>query len=252
MKVLVCVKHVVDPSIRTRVRSDGLGVETANVKMSMNPFDEVAVEQAVRLKEAGLAAEVIVLTVGMPAARDTLRTGLAMGADRAILVETSSDLEPLAVAKVAAAIVRREKPGILLLGKQAIDSDCAQTGPMAAALLGWPQATFAASVEIDGEELHVTRETDTGSEVVACRLPAVVTAGLRLCEPRYASLPHVMKAKKKPIEVVALETLEVDTAPRLRIVSVATSEQRRQTTIVRTVDELLARLRDEAKVLSRT
>ncbi|MGY0788299.1 electron transfer flavoprotein subunit beta/FixA family protein, partial [Azospirillum argentinense] len=214
MKVLVPVKRVVDYNVKIRVKADGSGVETANVKMSMNPFDEIAVEEAVRLKEAGKATEVIVVTVGPTAAQETLRTGLAMGADRGILVQTDAETQPLAVAKVLKALVDKEGPTLVILGKQAIDDDCNQTGQMLAALLGWPQGTFASKVAPGDGSVTVTREIDGGLETVQLTLPAVVTADLRLNEPRYASLPNIMKAKKKPIETLAPDALGVDVAPR--------------------------------------
>ncbi len=226
MKVLVPVKRVVDYNVKIRVKADGSGVETANVKMSMNPFDEIAVEEAVRLKEAGKATEVIVVTVGPTAAQETLRTGLAMGADRGILVQTDAETQPLAVAKVLKALVDKEGPdkngiGLVILGKQAIDDDCNQTGQMLAALLGWPQGTFASKVAPGEGSVTVTREIDGGLETVQLTLPAVVTADLRLNEPRYASLPNIMKAKKKPIETLAPDALGVDVAPRLTTLKVA-------------------------------
>ncbi|WP_349603009.1 electron transfer flavoprotein subunit beta/FixA family protein, partial [Azospirillum argentinense] len=227
MKVLVPVKRVVDYNVKIRVKADGSGVETANVKMSMNPFDEIAVEEAVRLKEAGKATEVIVVTVGPTAAQETLRTGLAMGADRGILVQTDAETQPLAVAKVLKALVDKEGPTLVILGKQAIDDDCNQTGQMLAALLGWPQGTFASKVAPGEGSVTVTREIDGGLETVQLTLPAVVTADLRLNEPRYASLPNIMKAKKKPIETLAPDALGVDVAPRLTTLKVAEPAKRK-------------------------
>src|SRR6059036_1617713 len=213
MKILVAVKRVVDFNVKVRVRADGSGVETANVKMSMNPFDEIAVEEAIRLKEAGIATEIVVVSCGVQACQETLRTALALGADRAILVETEVELQPLAVAKLLRAIVQKESPQLVILGKQAIDDDCNQTGQMLAALLGWPQATFASKVEVEGGVAKVTREVDGGLETLALTLPAIVTTDLRLNEPRYASLPNIMKAKKKPIEEKAPADYGVDAKP---------------------------------------
>src|SRR3989475_10124206 len=215
MKILVAVKRVVDFNVKVRVRADGSGVEPANVKMSMNPFDEIAVEEAIRLKEAGIATEIVVVSCGVQACQETLRTALALGADRAILVETEVELQPLAVAKLLRAIVQKESPQLVILGKQAIDDDCNQTGQMLAALLGWSQGTFASKVKREGDRLLVTREVDGGLETVNLKLPAVVTTDLRLNEPRYASLPNIMKAKKKPIEQLTPEALGVDVTPRL-------------------------------------
>jgi electron transfer flavoprotein beta subunit len=215
MKVLVAVKRVVDPDVKIHVRADGRGVETANVKMSMNPFDENAIEEAVRLKEAGQAGEVVAVSIGTSASQETLRTALAIGADRAILVDTDREVQPLAVAKVLAAVARREGVDLLLLGKQAIDDDCGQVGPMTAALLGWGQASFASRVALGDGAVTVTREVDNGTETIECGLPAVVTADLRLNQPRYASLPNIMRARKKPLETVTPEALGVDVAPRL-------------------------------------
>src|SRR6267143_5170839 len=215
MKILVAVKRVVDFNVKVRVKADGSGVETANVKMSMNPFDEIAVEEAIRLKEAGTASEIVAVSCGVQACQETLRTALALGADRAILVETEVELQPLAVAKLLRAIVQKESPQLVILGKQAIDDDCNQTGQMLSALLGWSQGTFASKVKREGDRLLVTREVDGGLETVNLKLPAVVTTDLRLNEPRYASLPNIMKAKKKPIEQLTPEALAVDVAPRL-------------------------------------
>ncbi|QCO17240.1 electron transfer flavoprotein subunit beta/FixA family protein (plasmid) [Azospirillum brasilense] len=249
MKVLVPVKRVVDYNVKIRVKADGSGVETANVKMSMNPFDEIAVEEAVRLKEAGKATEVIVVTVGPTAAQETLRTGLAMGADRGILVQTDAETQPLAVAKVLKALVEKEGPTLVILGKQAIDDDCNQTGQMLAALLGWPQGTFASKVAPGEGSVTVTREIDGGLETVQLTLPAVVTADLRLNEPRYASLPNIMKAKKKPIETLAPDALGVDVAPRLTTLKVAEPAKRKAGVKVADVAALVDKLKNEARAI---
>ncbi|AWJ94697.1 electron transfer flavoprotein subunit beta (plasmid) [Azospirillum baldaniorum] len=249
MKILVPVKRVVDYNVKIRVKADGSGVETANVKMSMNPFDEIAVEEAVRLKEAGKATEVIVVTVGPTAAQETLRTGLAMGADRGILVQTDAETQPLAVAKVLKALVDKEGPTLVILGKQAIDDDCNQTGQMLAALLGWPQGTFASKVAPGEGSVTVTREIDGGLETVQLTLPAVVTADLRLNEPRYASLPNIMKAKKKPIETLAPDALGVDVAPRLTTLKVAEPAKRKAGVKVADVAALVDKLKNEARAI---
>ncbi|MBK3734989.1 electron transfer flavoprotein subunit beta/FixA family protein [Azospirillum brasilense] len=249
MKVLVPVKRVVDYNVKIRVKADGSGVETANVKMSMNPFDEIAVEEAVRLKEAGTATEVIVVTVGPTACQETLRTGLAMGADRGILVQTDAETQPLAVAKVLKALVEKEGPTLVILGKQAIDDDCNQTGQMLAALLGWPQGTFASKVAPGEGSVTVTREIDGGLETVQLTLPAVVTADLRLNEPRYASLPNIMKAKKKPIETLAPDALGVDVAPRLTTLKVAEPAKRKAGVKVADVAALVDKLKNEARAI---
>ena len=249
MKLLVPVKRVVDYNVKVRVRADGSGVETAGVKMSMNPFDEIAVEEAVRLKEKGIASEVIAVSLGVAACGETIRTALAMGADRGILVETDAELQPLAVAKLLRAIAEREQPGLIILGKQAIDDDMNATGQMLAALLGWPQGTFASKVTIEGETITVTREVDGGLETVALALPAIVTTDLRLNEPRYASLPNIMKARKKPIVTMSPAELGVDPAPRLTVVSVAEPPKRKAGAKVASVAELVAKLRNEAKVI---
>jgi electron transfer flavoprotein beta subunit len=249
MKILVAVKRVVDYNVKVRVKSDGTGVETAGVKMSMNPFDEIAIEEAVRLKEKGIATEIVAVSMGVPQCGETIRTALAMGADRGILVETDVPLEPLAVAKLLKALVDREKPTLIVLGKQAIDDDMNATGQMLAALLGWPQGTFASKVTVEGETLTVTREIDGGLETVALNLPAVVTTDLRLNEPRYASLPNIMKARKKPVETIKPDSLGVDPAPRLTIVSVAEPPVRKAGQKVGSVAELVAKLRTEAKVI---
>lgn len=220
MKVLVAVKRVVDYNVKIRVKADKTGVETANVKMSMNPFDEIGVEEAVRLKEAGVATEIVAVSLGVTQCQETIRTALAMGADRGILVETDAALEPLAVAKLLKAVCEQEQPGLVILGKQAIDDDANQTGQMLAALLGWPQATFASRIKVDGDKAEVTREVDGGLETIRVALPAIVTTDLRLNEPRYASLPNIMKAKKKPIAVTKPADLGVDPAPRLATLKV--------------------------------
>jgi electron transfer flavoprotein beta subunit len=250
MKVLVAVKRVVDFNVKVRVKADGTGVETANVKMSMNPFDEIAVEEAIRLKEAGVATEIVAVSCGTPACQETLRTALALGADRAILVETAAELEPLAVAKLLRALAQKESPKLVILGKQAIDDDCNQTGQMLAALLGWPQATFASKLKIEGEKAAVTREVDGGLETVSVKLPAVVTTDLRLNEPRYVTLPNIMKAKKKPLETLKPEALGVDVAPRLKTLKVEEPPKRKAGTKVPDAKTLVAKLRSEAKVIS--
>jgi electron transfer flavoprotein beta subunit len=249
MKILVPVKRVVDYNVKVRVRADGSGVETSGVKMSMNPFDEIAVEEAVRLKEKGLATEIVVVSMGIAACAETIRTALAMGADRGILVETDAALQPLAVAKLLCALVAKESPGLVIMGKQAIDDDMNATGQMTAALLGWPQGTFASKLSIEGERLAVTREVDGGLETVSLALPAVVTTDLRLNEPRYASLPNIMKARKKPIETMSPADLGVDPAPRLTVLSVAEPPKRQAGVKVGSVAELVAKLRTEAKVI---
>ena len=249
MRILVPVKRVVDYNVKIRVKADGSGVETANVKMSMNPFDEIAVEEAVRLKEAGKASEVVVVSLGPAGAQETLRTALAMGADRAILVQTDAELQPLAVAKALKALVDKEQPQIVLLGKQAIDDDCNQTGQMLAALLGWPQGTFASKVVAGEGSLTVTREIDGGLETVELALPAVVTTDLRLNEPRYASLPNIMKAKKKPLETITPDSLGVDVAPRLTTLTVAEPPKRKAGIKVADVAALVDKLKNEARVI---
>jgi electron transfer flavoprotein beta subunit len=249
MKVLVTVKRVVDFNVKIRVKTDGSGVETAGVKMSMNPFDEIAIEEAIRLKEAGKAEEVIAVSLGEAKCQETLRTALAMGADRAIHVQTDILLEPLAVAKLLKEVALREQPGLIITGKQAIDDDCNQTGQMLAALLGWPQGTFASKLTFADGELEVTREVDAGLEKVALKLPAVVTCDLRLNEPRYASLPNIMKAKRKPIDVLTPEELGVDVAPRHKILKVEEPARRQSGVRVGSVAELVEKLRHEAKVI---
>ncbi len=249
MKLLVPVKRVVDYNVKVRVRADGTGVETAGVKMSMNPFDEIAVEEAVRLREKGVASEIVAVSMGVAACAETIRTALAMGADRGILVETEVELQPLAVAKLLLALVAREEPGLVILGKQAIDDDMSATGQMLAALLGWPQGTFASALAIADGVATVTREVDGGLETVALNLPAVVTTDLRLNEPRYASLPNIMKARKKPIETLTPADLGVDPTPRLSVVTVAEPPKRHAGVKVASVAELVAKLKTEAKVI---
>ena len=249
MKILVAVKRVIDANVKVRVKADQTGVETANVKMAMNPFCEIAVEEAVRLKEAGGGAEIVVVSVGPAACQETVRTALAMGADRGIVVEAPAETEPLAVAKILKAIAAREAPGLIMLGKQAIDNDCNQTGQMLAALLGWGQGTFASKLVFEGNKFRVTREVDGGLETLLLKLPAVVTTDLRLNTPRYASLPNIMKAKKKPIENLSPEDLGVDIAPRLEILKVAEPPRRSAGVRVANVADLVAKLRNEAKVI---
>ncbi|HEY1329082.1 MAG TPA: electron transfer flavoprotein subunit beta/FixA family protein [Casimicrobiaceae bacterium] len=249
MRTLVSIKRVIDFNVKVRVKPDGSGVETANVKMSMNPFDEIAVEEAVRLKEKGIATEIVVVSCGPSAAQETLRTALALGADRAILVETSEELQPLAVAKLLRAVVEKEQPRLVILGKQAIDDDSNQTGQMLAALLDWPQATFASKVDVAGDVATVKREIDGGLETVEVRLPAIVTTDLRLNEPRYATLPNIMKAKKKPLETLTPAALGVDAAPRLKTLKVTEPPPRKGGGRVADVKELVSKLRNEAKVL---
>ncbi|OGA51769.1 MAG: hypothetical protein A3F74_03105 [Betaproteobacteria bacterium RIFCSPLOWO2_12_FULL_62_58] len=249
MKVLVTVKRVIDPYVKVRVKSDGSGVETANVKMTMNPFCEIAVEQAIRMKEAGVVSEIVAVSIGAQQCQETLRTALAMGADRGILVETGAEMQPLAVAKVLKAIVAKEQPKLVIVGKQAIDDDSNQTGQMLAALLGWPQAAFASGIVINGESADVTREIDGGLEKLTVKLPAVVTADLRLNEPRYVTLPNIMKAKKKPMETVKPEALGVDVAPRLKTLKMQEPARRGAGVKVADVKELVAKLKNEARVI---
>ena len=249
MKVLVAVKRVIDYNVKIRVKSDNTGVETANVKMSMNPFDEIAVEEAVRLKEAGTATEVVAVSMGVKQCQETIRTALAMGADRGILVETDEELQPLAVAKLLKGIVDKENPDLIILGKQAIADDSNQTGQMLAALMDCPQGTFASKVELADGSANVTREVDGGLETVKLSLPAIVTTDLRLNEPRYASLPNIMKAKKKPLETVAPADFGVDVAPRLKTLKVEEPAQRSAGVKVETVTELVEKLKNEAKVI---
>ncbi len=254
MKILVPVKRVIDFNVKVRVKADGTGVDLANVKMSMNPFDEIAVEEAVRLKESGKATEVIAVSIGPAKAEEQLRTAMAIGADRGILVKTDAPtdlggIEPLAVAKMLKALVEKEKPDLVIMGKQSIDDDSNQTGQMLAALLGWPQGTFASKLDIESGSLKVTREVDGGLETLSLKTPAVITTDLRLNEPRYAKLPDIMKAKKKPMETIEPSALGVDTAPRLKIVKVTEPAKRKGGIKVKTVDELVDKLKNEAKVL---
>ncbi|WP_297907062.1 electron transfer flavoprotein subunit beta/FixA family protein [Thiomonas sp.] len=249
MKVLVAVKRVVDYNVKVRVKSDGSGVDTAGVKMSMNPFDEIAVEEAVRLKEKGAASEIVAFSAGVAACQETLRTALAIGADRGVLVSTDAELQPLAVAKLLKALVDKEQPGLVILGKQAIDDDSNQTAQMLAALLGWGQATFASKVEIDGDKAKVTREVDGGLETLELALPLVVSTDLRLNEPRYVTLPNIMKAKKKPLDTFSPEDLGVDVAPRLKTLKVAEPPKRGAGVKVPDVATLVAKLKNEAKVI---
>jgi electron transfer flavoprotein beta subunit len=249
MKILVAVKRVVDFNVKVRVKADGSGVELANVKMSMNPFDEIAVEEALRLKEGGKATEIVVVSIGPQQAQETIRTALAMGADRGILVKTDATTEPLAVAKILKAVVEEEKPGLVILGKQAIDDDSNQTGQMLAALLGWPQGTFASKVVIEGDGISVTREVDGGLQTVKLKAPAIVTTDLRLNEPRYASLPNIMKAKKKPIDEKSPQGYGVDVAPRLEIVKTVEPAKRGAGIKVASVADLVGKLKNEAGVL---
>ncbi len=249
MKIIVPVKRVVDFNVKVRVKPDGSGVELANVKMSMNPFDEIAVEEAIRLKEGGAANEIVAVSIGPAKATETIRTALAMGADRGILVQSDETVEPLAVAKILKGIVEAEQPGMVIMGKQAIDDDSNQTGQMLAALLGWPQGTFASKVEIDGDKLKVTREIDGGLQTVVLNTPAIVTADLRLNEPRYASLPNIMKAKKKPLEEKTPADYGVDVTPRLKVLQTTEPPQREAGVRLESVGELLDKLKNEAGVL---
>jgi len=249
MKVLVTVKRVIDPYVKVRVKADGSGVETANVKMTMNPFCEIAVEQAVRMKEAGVVTEIVVVSIGTQQSQETLRTAMAMGADRGILVETGVEVQPLAVAKVMKAVVARESPKLVIMGKQAIDDDSNQSGQMLSALLGWPQAAFISSIAINGDSADVTREIDGGLEKLTIKLPAVVTTDLRLAEPRYVTLPNIMKAKKKPLEVVKPDALGVDVTPRLTTLKVEEPSRRGAGVKVADVKELVFKLKNEAKVI---
>ncbi len=249
MKVLIAVKRVVDYNVKVRPKADGSGVETANVKMSMNPFDEIAVEEAVRLKEAGKAGEVVAVSLGIGSCQDTIRTALAMGADRGVLVETEAELQPLAVAKLLKAVVDKENPDMIILGKQAIDDDANQTGQMLAALLGWGQGTFASKLEVGDGTIQVTREIDGGLETVALKLPALVTTDLRLNEPRYVKLPNIMKAKKKPLDKLTPEDLGIDVTPRLVTLKVQDPPKREAGIKVGTVAELVDKLKNEAQVI---
>jgi len=249
MKILVPVKRVVDYNVKISVKSDGSGVQLANVKMSMNPFDEIGVEEAIRLKEAGKATEIVCVSIGPQQAQETIRTGLAMGADRGILVKTDATVEPLAVAKILKAVVEEEKPDLVILGKQAIDDDCNQTGQMLAALLGWAQGTFASKIAIDGGEISVTREVDGGLQTVKLQMPAIITTDLRLNEPRYASLPNIMKAKKKPIAEKSPQDYGVDVAPRLEVLKTVEPAKRQAGVKVASVADLVGKLKNEAGVL---
>ena len=253
MKILVPVKRVIDYNVKVRVKADGSGVDLANVKMSMNPFDEIAVEQAIRLKEAGKAEEVVVVSIGVKQAQDTLRTALAMGADRAILVEAADDvhqdIEPLAVAKILKAVIADEGPSLVIAGKQAIDNDMNATGQMLAALLGWSQATFASALEVEGDRATVTREVDGGLQTIKVKMPAIVTVDLRLNEPRYASLPNIMKAKKKPLDEKTAADYGVDVTPRLTVIKTTEPETRKAGIKVASVEELISKLKDEAGVI---
>lgn len=250
MKILVAVKRVIDPNIKVRVKADGSGIDLNNVKMAMNPFDEIAVEEAIRLKEAGLVDEVIVVSMGESKCQETIRTALAMGAERGIHVHTDTELQPLSVAKLLKAIVQKEQAELIILGKQAIDDDANQTGQMLAALLEWPQATFASNVEMTTDEISVTREIDGGLETLALKLPAVITTDLRLNEPRYAKLPNIMKAKKKPLDTLTPADLDIDITPRLITLNIEEPAQRAAGIKVANVDELIEKLKNEAKVLS--
>ena len=249
MKVLVAVKRVVDYNVKIRVKADQTGVDLLNVKMSMNPFDEIAIEEALRMKEAGLVDEVVAISVGVQQCQETIRTALAMGADRGILVKTDEDLEPLHIAKIMKAVVDEEQPGLVILGKQAIDDDCNQTGQMLAALLGWAQGTFASEIKLGDDSASVTREVDGGLQTLDLKLPMIVTTDLRLNEPRYASLPNIMKAKKKPIDEKTPEDLGVDTAPRLTTLKVQDPPTRQAGVIVEDAAELVSKLRNEAGVI---
>jgi len=249
MKCLVTVKRVIDPYVKVRVKSDGSGVETANVKMAMNPFCEIAMEQAVRMKEAGVVTEIVAVSIGLPQCQETLRTAMAMGADRGILVETAAEIQPLAVAKLLKAIIAKEQPKLVIMGKQAIDDDSNQCGQMLAALLNWPQAAFISKIEISGENADVTREIDGGLEKLKLKLPAVVTTDLRLNEPRYVTLPNIMKAKKKPLEVMKPDALGVDVAPRLKTLKVEEPSKRGAGVKVADVKELISKLKSEAKII---
>ena len=249
MKLLVTVKRVIDYNVQIRVKADGSGVEKDNVKMSMNPPDENAVEEALRIKEAGKADEIIILTIGNDKAQETIRTALAMGADRGIHIKTENDLEPLAISKIISKVAEEEKPSIILMGKQAIDDDCNQTGQMTSALLNWPQATFASKIEIEGQNAIVTREIDEGLETIEVNIPAIVTCDLRLNEPRYASLPNIMKAKKKPLEQLNASDLGVDTKARIEQIKVEEPPKRKAGIKVASVSELVQKLKNEAKVI---
>jgi electron transfer flavoprotein beta subunit len=249
MKVLISIKRVVDFTVKVRVKSDGSGVDLDNVKMSMNPFDEIAVEEAIRLKERGIVTEIVTVSIGSSACQETLRTAMAMGADRSILIESDNDLEPLAVAKVLKAVVLKENPQLVILGKQAIDDDSNQTGQLLAGLLDWPQGTFASKLELANGKAVVTREIDGGLETLELPLPAVITTDLRLNEPRYTTLPNIMKAKKRPLDIVKVGDLQVDARPRLTTLKVEAPRPRQAGIRVASVEELVTKLRDEAKVI---
>ena len=249
MKILVSIKRVVDANVNIRVKSDNTGIELANVKMAINPFCEIAVEEAIRLKEAGVVSEIVVVSVGNKTCQETLRTALAMGADRAILVETEEELQPLAIAKILQAIQLKEDAGMVILGKQSIDNDNNQTGQMLAALLKWGQGTFASKIEVQGEQVNVTREIDGGLETISLKLPAIITTDLRLNEPRYVKLPNIMKAKKKPLDIIAADSMDIDIKSRLEIVSVEEPAKRASGVMVKDINELLSKLRDEARVI---
>lgn len=249
MKILVPVKRVIDYNVKVRVKADQSGVELANVKMAMNPFDEIAVEQAIRFKEAGAATEVVAISIGPEQSQETIRTALAMGADRGIHVLASHDTEPLAIAKILKAVIAKEEPGLVIMGKQSIDDDSNQTGQMLATLMGWPQATFASGVEINGDALNITREVDSGLEHITCPMPAVITVDLRLNEPRYASLPNIMKAKKKPIDQISLDDLGIDASQRLKTLKVEEPPAREAGIMVDSVSVLVDKLKNEAKVI---
>ncbi len=249
MKILVAVKRVIDYNVQIRVKSDGSGVETENVKMSMNPPDENAVEEALRVKESGKASEVIIVSIGEEKSKETIRTALAMGADRGIFVKSSSNIEPISVAKAIKKVVENEKPDIVFMGKQAIDDDCNQTGQMLAALLGWSQGTFISKIDIEDNKVSITREIDEGLEMLKLNLPSVITCDLRLNEPRYASLPNIMKAKKKPIQELNIEDLGIDTTPRINLIKVEEPPKREKGIMVESVDELINKLKNEAKVI---
>ena len=249
MKVLVAVKRVVDYNVKIRVKGDQTGVDLANVKMSMNPFDEIAVEEALRIKEAGQAEEVVAVSIGVQQCQETIRTALAMGADRGILIKTEDALEPLHVAKILKTVVEEEQPGLVILGKQAIDDDCNQTGQMLAALLGWPQGTFASEIQLNDGSANVTREIDGGLQTVKLNLPMVVTTDLRLNEPRYASLPNIMKAKKKQLDILSPSDIDVDVTPRTEVVSVMEPPEREAGVKVGSAEELIEKLKNEAKVI---
>ncbi len=249
MKILVPIKRVVDYNVKVRVKRDGSGVETANVKMSMNPFDEIAVEEAVRMRESGKADELIVISIGEKACQETIRTALAMGADRGLLVETEVELEPLGVAKILRAVVARETPDLVIMGKQAIDDDCNQTGQLLAGMLGWPQGTFASKIQFSDGRVDVTREIDGGLETLSLAMPAVITTDLRLNEPRYVKLPNIMKAKKKPLDTVGVAEFGLEVGPRVTVLEVQDPPERGGGVMVETVEELVEKLKNEAKVI---